>query len=100
MPNSKSRNPSAERKAYIITGPTSGIGRRTALDVAKHGTAVLVGRDREKLGALQKEIVQKGGNAVFADFGSFGFANALTQDCRFANYLAHCCSDYLAHHRS
>jgi hypothetical protein len=20
--------------------------------------------------------------------------------CRFANYLAHCCSDYLAHHRS
>jgi NAD(P)-dependent dehydrogenase (short-subunit alcohol dehydrogenase family) len=64
MPNSKSRNPSAERKAYIITGPTSGIGRRTALDVAKHGTAVLVGRDREKLGPLQKEIVQKGGNAV------------------------------------
>jgi NAD(P)-dependent dehydrogenase (short-subunit alcohol dehydrogenase family) len=64
MPNSKSRNPSAERKAYIITGPTSGIGRRTALDVAKHGTAVLVGRDREKLGALQKEIVHKGGNAV------------------------------------
>ncbi len=64
MPNSTSRNPSAEHKAYIITGPTSGIGRRTALDVAKHGTVVLVGRDREKLDALQKEIQQKGGNAV------------------------------------
>jgi NAD(P)-dependent dehydrogenase (short-subunit alcohol dehydrogenase family) len=56
-------NPS-EHKAYIITGPTSGIGRRTALDVAKHGTVVLVGRDREKLDALQKEIQQRGGNAV------------------------------------
>jgi NAD(P)-dependent dehydrogenase (short-subunit alcohol dehydrogenase family) len=64
MPNSTSRSPSAERKAYIITGPTSGIGRRTALDVAKHGTVVLVGRDREKLDALQKQIEQKGGNAV------------------------------------
>jgi NAD(P)-dependent dehydrogenase (short-subunit alcohol dehydrogenase family) len=64
MPNSTSRNPSAEHKAYIITGPTSGIGRRTALDVAKHGTVVLVGRDREKLDALQKEIQQKGANAV------------------------------------
>jgi NAD(P)-dependent dehydrogenase (short-subunit alcohol dehydrogenase family) len=32
--------------------------------VAKHGTVVLVGRDREKLDALQKEIQQKGGNTV------------------------------------
>ena len=64
MPNFTSSNPSAEHKAYIITGPTSGIGRRTALDVARHGTVVLVGRDRERLDALQKEIQQKGGNAV------------------------------------
>jgi len=64
MPNSKYRSPSAENKAYIITGPTSGIGRRTALDVAAHGTVVLVGRDRGKLGALQQEVKQKGGNAV------------------------------------
>ena len=64
MPNSTSINPSAEHKAYIITGPTSGIGRRTALEVAKHGTVVLVGRNYEKLDALQKEIQQKGGNAV------------------------------------
>ena len=64
MPNFTSSNPSAEHKAYIITGPTSGIGRRTALHVAKHGTVVLASRDREKLDALQKEIQQKGGNAV------------------------------------
>ena len=25
-------------QAWIITGPTSGIGRRTALELAKHGT--------------------------------------------------------------
>ncbi|HEY6849674.1 MAG TPA: SDR family NAD(P)-dependent oxidoreductase [Terracidiphilus sp.] len=65
MPNPTSRNPSAESKAYIITGPTSGIGRRTALDVAKQGTVVLVGRDRGKLDTLQQEIQREGGNAVY-----------------------------------
>ena len=52
------------RKAYIITGPTSGIGRATALEVAKHGTVVLVGRDREKLNVLQREIERERGQAV------------------------------------
>jgi NAD(P)-dependent dehydrogenase (short-subunit alcohol dehydrogenase family) len=64
MQNSTSNNPSAEQKAYIITGPTSGIGQCTALDLVKHGTVVLMSRDREKLDALQKEIQQKCGNAV------------------------------------
>ena len=58
MPNSSNRN------AYLITGPTSGIGRRTALELAKHGTVVLVGRDRGKLNEVQKAIEQKGGHAV------------------------------------
>jgi len=51
-------------KAYIITGPTSGIGRATALEVARHGTLVLVGRDRKKLREMQKVIERKGGHAV------------------------------------
>ena len=53
-----------DRKAYIITGPTSGIGRSTALELAEHGTVVLVGRDRGKLDELQKTITQKGQHAV------------------------------------
>ena len=44
------------KNAYVITGPTSGIGRHTALELAKHGTLILVGRDRDKLEALKKEI--------------------------------------------
>jgi NAD(P)-dependent dehydrogenase (short-subunit alcohol dehydrogenase family) len=50
--------------AYVITGPTSGIGYRTALELAKHGTVVLVGRDREKLDAVRKTIESSGGQAV------------------------------------
>src|SRR6202035_3662023 len=52
------------RKAYIITGPTSGIGRCTAFELAKHGTVVLVGRDRGKLAEVQKAIERKGQHAV------------------------------------
>ena len=64
MPDSQLRQSSAEKKAYIVTGPTSGIGRRTALDVASHGTVVLLGRDPGKLDVVQREIRQKGGSAV------------------------------------
>jgi NAD(P)-dependent dehydrogenase (short-subunit alcohol dehydrogenase family) len=53
-----------DRDAYIITGPTSGIGRSTALELAKHGTVLLVGRDRGKLNEMQKTIEQKGQHAV------------------------------------
>jgi NAD(P)-dependent dehydrogenase (short-subunit alcohol dehydrogenase family) len=61
--HSSQRNP-AHNKAYIITGPTSGIGRRTAFELAKHGAVVLVGRDREKLREVQKMVEQKGQHAV------------------------------------
>ncbi|HEY4225457.1 MAG TPA: SDR family NAD(P)-dependent oxidoreductase [Pseudolysinimonas sp.] len=56
--------------AWIITGPTSGIGHRTALRLAKHGTVVLVGRDQSKLDGVKGEIETGGGTAltVVADF--------------------------------
>lgn len=57
--------------AWIITGPTSGIGRRTALELARHGTVVLVGRDPARLREVETEIAARpGGHAVsvVADF--------------------------------
>ena len=52
-------------RAWIITGPTSGIGRRTALELAGHGTVVLVGRDPGKLSEVQAEIgALPGGHAI------------------------------------
>jgi NAD(P)-dependent dehydrogenase (short-subunit alcohol dehydrogenase family) len=53
-----------ERKAYIITGPTSGIGRATAFELAKHDTIILVGRDQARLAEVQTAIQKKGGQAV------------------------------------
>jgi NAD(P)-dependent dehydrogenase (short-subunit alcohol dehydrogenase family) len=64
MPNTFSMNNPSEYKAYIITGPTSGIGLSTAFELARHGVVVLVGRDRGKLNEVQKAIKQKGGHAV------------------------------------
>jgi NAD(P)-dependent dehydrogenase (short-subunit alcohol dehydrogenase family) len=55
---------SGERKAYIITGPTSGIGYRTALELAKHGTVVLVGRDHGRLEKVRTTIERAGQLAV------------------------------------
>lgn len=63
-------------QAWIITGPTSGIGRRTALELAKHGTVVLVGRAPHKLSEVKAEInALPGGHALsvvcdFADLRS------------------------------
>ena len=64
------------RPAWIITGPTSGIGHRTALELAAHGTLILVGRSPAKLREVENEInACPGGHAVsvvydFADLPS------------------------------
>ncbi|SHN12537.1 SDR family NAD(P)-dependent oxidoreductase [Actinacidiphila paucisporea] len=51
-------------KVYVITGPTSGFGRRTALELAEHGTVVLVGRNAAKLDDVRSSIEGRGGKAV------------------------------------
>lgn len=61
----------ALRQAWIITGPTSGIGRRTALELTGHGLVVLVGRDPDKLNEVETEINAKAGGhatSVVCDF--------------------------------
>jgi NAD(P)-dependent dehydrogenase (short-subunit alcohol dehydrogenase family) len=63
MPANNSEGNTTGRKAYIITGPTSGYGLATAHEIAKHGTVVLVGRDLQKLRAFESDIEQKGGHA-------------------------------------
>ena len=55
---------SESQKAYVVTGPTSGIGLEAAHELAKHGTVVLVGRDREKLARVQRSIEAKGQRAT------------------------------------
>ena len=55
MSNTASKN-QINNKAYVITGPTSGIGYATALELAKHGTVILVGRNPDKLDQLHKTI--------------------------------------------
>src|SRR4051794_25120484 len=55
--------PSGDR-AFVVTGPTSGIGRRTALELARFGTVVLAGRDRGRLDEVRKDVELRGGRAV------------------------------------
>lgn len=55
---------SSHPKAYIVTGPTSGIGRASALELAHHGTVILVGRDPHKLDRLKTTIEQRGQHAT------------------------------------
>lgn len=51
-------------KAYVITGPTSGIGYETALELARHGTVILVGRNWDRLQQVEKAIKDTGGNGI------------------------------------
>ena len=62
MPKAKTASP--VRPAYVVTGPTSGMGRASALILARRGTVVLVGRDRQKLDDLQTLMARHKRQAV------------------------------------
>ena len=58
------RESNTGHKAYVLTGPTSGAGRATALEMAACGTLVLVGRNPAKLAEIKKVVERRGGQAV------------------------------------
>ncbi|MCQ8277681.1 SDR family NAD(P)-dependent oxidoreductase [Acetobacteraceae bacterium KSS8] len=64
MATAGSNGASSRGATYIVTGPTSGIGRATALELAKRGAIVLVGRDAKKLEEVRQAIERKGQHAT------------------------------------
>src|SRR5689334_8420828 len=78
-------NGSMTGKICLVTGATSGIGKETALALAKMGaTVVLVGRDRSRAETTKAEIVAKSGNdavdVMVADLSSQDSIRQLAND--------------------
>jgi retinol dehydrogenase 12 len=71
----------------LITGATDGVGKVTALELAKQGFAiVVVARNANKADALKKEIEMSTGNTncdyIVADLGSLGQVHRLAETFR------------------
>ena len=75
-----------ENKTALVTGASRGIGRVTALALARAGVHVLVhyGRSRPEAESLVVEIRRKGGNAdpISADLGTPDGASLLAKQVR------------------
>jgi NADP-dependent 3-hydroxy acid dehydrogenase YdfG len=67
----------------IVTGSSSGIGRATALELARHGASIaLVARRKDRLDSLVGEIENAGGTAiaVASDITDRGQAESAVQE--------------------
>ena len=72
-----------EGKVALVTGPTSGIGKAAATQLAAQGATVIVhGRDADRGAAVVAEIENGGGSARFvgADLGEPAQALRLARD--------------------
>jgi NAD(P)-dependent dehydrogenase (short-subunit alcohol dehydrogenase family) len=71
-------------KTAAVTGPTSGIGRGTALELARLGaTVVLVARNPDKCAAVSEDILRAGGTEpieVIADLSLMSEAKRAAED--------------------
>mmetsp|Transcript_11609 Transcript_11609/g.28273 ORF Transcript_11609/g.28273 Transcript_11609/m.28273 type:complete len:255 (+) Transcript_11609:170-934(+) len=81
-----------EGKVVIVTGGASGIGRDTAVLMAKEGAKVVVaGRSKEKLAAVEQEIVEAGGQCTT-------FSGDLTSETANKDLVSHAVEKYGAVH--
>src|ERR1700737_4331598 len=77
------RSSNLEGQRALVTGPTSGIGRAVALQLARDGAEVFVhGRDAARGAETVEEITSAGGKASFvaADLGDAGDVQRLAGD--------------------
>jgi NAD(P)-dependent dehydrogenase (short-subunit alcohol dehydrogenase family) len=82
VPTERNLRQALQDRVVVVTGASSGIGRATALLLARHGASVmLVSRTREKLEALRDEIEVHGGRAFVypADLSDLDACDAMIQ---------------------
>lgn len=74
-------------KVCLVTGSTSGIGRCTALEIARRGFAVIlhgrdIGRGREAVREIEREAGSEAVDLVLADFSSISGVRKLADELR------------------
>lgn len=86
-----------ENKKVLITGAGRGIGRQTAIDMAKEGAVILgTGRTQEPLDEMAKQVLEVGGQAYtatmdIADYEMCGqVIHSLAEKAGGIDILVHC----------
>jgi len=82
---------SLEGKTILVTGASSGIGRRTARLISENGgTVVVSGRDGDRLNESLERLEGEGHQAVLADLTDEEQRKRLVAECPPLNGIVHC----------